>query len=195
MPLCFNGIHGFSNVIPSDVRNFLPKFNGNHENSASHHVELFTNLMGDYEIAHEDVHMKLFVQTLEGDARDWFFFLPACSISSCRQLHSTFMEQFREWVSISDSYDKSLKIHIQSDELVLQFNIRFAKVLNEIPESYRPDDQMCLAVYFDAFDKKMNYLLRDKEPQTLYQAFATARDIENNMKYGLTRGHFSMNDC
>lgn len=164
IPLCFNGILGFLNVIPIDIRKILPKFNGNLDVSASHRVELFIDLMGDYEITHEDVHMKLFVQTLEGDARDWFAFLPTCSISSWNQLHSAFMEKFREWVSISDSYDKFLKIHIESDELVLQFNVRFAKVLNEIPESYKPDDQMCLAVYFDAFDKKMNYLLRDKEP-------------------------------
>ena len=70
MPLNFNGIHGFPNVIPNDVRKSFPKFSGNHLVSASHHVELFIDLMGDYEIAHEDVHMKLFVQTLEGDARD-----------------------------------------------------------------------------------------------------------------------------
>ena len=38
--------------------------------SISHHVELFSDLMGDYEIAHEDLHTQLFVQTLEGDARD-----------------------------------------------------------------------------------------------------------------------------
>ena len=74
------------------------------------------------------------------------------------------MEQFGEWVSIFDSYDKFLKIHIESDELLPQFNIRFAKILNDIPENYRPDGQMCLVVYFDAFDKKMNFLLRDKEP-------------------------------
>ena len=61
MPLNFNGIHGFPNVIPNDVRKRLPKFNGNHLVSASHHVELFIDLMGDYKISHEDVHMKLFV--------------------------------------------------------------------------------------------------------------------------------------
>ena len=70
MPLCFDGIHGFPNVIPNDVRDKFPKFNGNHLVSAIHHVGLFSDLMGDYEIAHEDLHMKLFVQTLEGDARD-----------------------------------------------------------------------------------------------------------------------------
>ena len=94
-----------------------------------------------------------------------------------------------------DSYDKFFRIHIEDGKLVPQFNIRFARFLNDIPESYRPDDQMCLVVYFGLFDKKMNYLLRDKEPQTLYQAFMTARDIENNLKYGLTRSDFSKGAC
>ena len=66
-------------------------------------------------------------------------------------------------VSISNSYSKFLKIHIENGELVPRFNIKFAKVLNEIPKSYRPNDQMCLVFYFDAFDKNLNYLLRDKE--------------------------------
>ena len=70
-----------------------------------------------------------------------------CSISSWGELHSTFMEQFGERVSISNSYDKFLNIHIESDALVPQFNIRFAKVLNEIPKNYRPNDQLCLSIY------------------------------------------------
>ena len=93
--------------------------------------------MGDYEISHEDVHMKLFFQTLEGDARDWFSFLPACSISSWSELHLAFMEQFGERVSISDSYSKFLRFHIEDGELVPQFNIRFVRTLNEIPEKCR----------------------------------------------------------
>ena len=134
MSLCFDGIYGFLNVSPNDVRNKLPKFSGNHLVLASHHVQMFSDLMGNYEISHEDSHMKLFVQTLEGDARDWFSFLPACSISSWDELYSAFMEKFGERVSISDSYDMFLKIHVKYDELVPQFNIRFAKVLNDIPD-------------------------------------------------------------
>ena len=103
-------------------------------------------------------------------------------------------DQFSNMIPKAISYDKFLRIHLENDELVPQFNIRFAIVLNEIPESYRTNNQMCFAIYFDAFDKKMNYPLRDKEPQTLYQAFMIARDIENNLKYGLIKGHFSMND-
>ena len=70
MPLWFNGIYGFPNVIPDDIRKKLSKFSGNHTILASQHVQVFSDLMDDYEIPHEDVYMKLFIQTLEGDARD-----------------------------------------------------------------------------------------------------------------------------
>ena len=163
MPLAFDGIHGFTNPISYNLRNYLPKFGGNHENSTSHHVQMFSDLIGDFEIAHEDEHMKLFVQILKGNARDWFSFLPACSISSWDELLSAFMKQFRERISIFDSFDKFLKIQIKSDELIPEFNNRYSKIVNEITENGKLDDQMYLAVYLDAFDKKMSYLLRDKE--------------------------------
>ena len=114
MLLIFDGIHGFPNSILYNLKNYLPKFSGNHENSANHHVQMFSNLVGDFEIAHEDIHMKLFVQTLEDHARDWFSFLPACSISSWDELLSAFMKQFRERVSISNYFDKFLKIQIRN---------------------------------------------------------------------------------
>ena len=90
--------------------------------------------MGDYEIDHEDVYMKLFIQTLEGDAREWFSFLLVSSISSWSELHAAFMEQFGERATLSDSFDKFLRIHIEEDELVPKFNIRFVRTLNDIPE-------------------------------------------------------------
>ena len=39
----------------------------------------------------------------------------------------------------------------------------------------------------------MSYLLRDKEPKTLYQELMMIIGIENNIKYGLTKSHFSRN--
>ena len=84
-----------------------------------------------------------------------------------------------------------MKIQIRNDELIPKFNIKFVKFVNEIPKKGKLDDQVCLVVYLDAFDKKMSYLLKDKEPRTLHQEFITSIEIENNIKYGLTRSHFS----
>ena len=78
------------------------------------------------------------------------------------------MKKFRERIRIFKYFEKFLKIQIRNDELVPEFNIRFEKVLSEIPKNYKLDDQVCLVVYLDAFDKKISYLLRDKEPKTLH---------------------------
>ena len=72
-------------------------------------------------------------------------------------MYSAFMEQFGERVSIFDSYGKFLRIHIEDDELVPEFNIRFVRTLNEIPEKCRLEDKVCLIVYLGDFDKKMSY--------------------------------------
>lgn len=52
---------------------------------------------------------------------------------------------------------------------------------------------MALVIYLGAYDKKMSYRLRNKEPQSLHQAFQKAMDIEGMIKYGLVKFHNSEN--
>lgn len=46
--------------------------------------------------AEDDVYMRLFVQSLEGDARKWFRNLSANSIDSWVALEATFLDQWGE---------------------------------------------------------------------------------------------------
>jgi hypothetical protein len=46
--------------------------------------------MHQMNIQHEDVLMKLFMYSLEGDAREWYRSLPPSSISSLKEFHATF---------------------------------------------------------------------------------------------------------
>ncbi|GLJ23974.1 hypothetical protein SUGI_0455810 [Cryptomeria japonica] len=147
--------------------------------------------MEDLEIGQEDFFMNLFVQSLKEDARDWFSYLPSCLISSWDELSVAFMEQFGERVNPSLVIKIFMGIQKEEDELIPTFNLRFARTLDDIPRSYRPNNAMCLVVYLVAFDEEMSYLLRDKDPKTLHQAYRTAIDIENNLKYGIPRGYLS----
>lgn len=70
--LNFNGIRGYPNIVPSEIRKCLPKYNGLNSKSANKHMQVFCDLMEDYEIEAEDVVMKLFVQSLKDDVRVWF---------------------------------------------------------------------------------------------------------------------------
>ena len=43
-------------------------------------------------------------------------------------------------------------------------------------------ENVCLTTYFNSFDRKMVYILKDKDPITLRDGFKTTINIENNRK-------------
>ena len=59
--ICFDGILGFPNPIPQEMRKRLPKFFGNNAITCEDHLRIFLDMMSDYEVEAEDVIMKLFV--------------------------------------------------------------------------------------------------------------------------------------
>ena len=58
------------------MRKRLPRFYGNNAITFEDHLRNFLDIMGDYEVEAEDVIMKLCVQSLIEDAREWFKRLP-----------------------------------------------------------------------------------------------------------------------
>ena len=66
--ICFDGILGFPNPIPQEMRKRFPKFVWNNIVTCEDHLRSFLDMMSDYEIEAEDVIMKLFVQSLIEDA-------------------------------------------------------------------------------------------------------------------------------
>jgi hypothetical protein len=48
-------------------------------------------------IHHEDVLMNMFMYSLEGDAREWYRYLPPASISSLKEFHATFSDHCKRF--------------------------------------------------------------------------------------------------
>ena len=44
------------------------------------------------------------------------------------------------------------------------------------------EENVCITTYFNAFNSKMAYILRDKDPKTLREAFKSFVNIENNRR-------------
>jgi hypothetical protein len=62
-------IQGQPHALPTgEYRDRLPKFAGNNAITVEDHLNAFLKFVDDLEVEHEDVVMKMFVQTLEGDA-------------------------------------------------------------------------------------------------------------------------------
>ena len=68
------------------------------------------------------------------------------------------------------------------NESTFDFNVRFQKGIYKLFQVMRLNEDVCLTTYFNAFDSKMAYELRDKDPKTLRDPYKIAVNIENNRK-------------
>lgn len=68
------------------------------------------------------------------------------------------------------------------NESTFDFNVIFWKGMYKLFQVMRLGDDVYLTTYFNPFDIKMAYTLRDKDPRTLRDAYKMAINIESNRK-------------
>ena len=91
-PFNISYVPSFPNVVPTiyEWGDVLPIFGEYRDDNLAEHLLEFHELMHQLGIHHEDVLMKMFTYSLEGDARVWYRPLPLASISSLEQFHTMF---------------------------------------------------------------------------------------------------------
>ena len=91
-PFNFSAVAGFPHPIPTMTEwgYFLPIFRERKEDNPADHLIKFHECMDMLGLQHEDVRMKMFLYSLDGDAREWHFSLPPSSISSLKDFHTVF---------------------------------------------------------------------------------------------------------
>ena len=60
--------------------NIFPKFDGEYNTIVEEHMAKFQDFTNNLLIEYDDVYMRLFVHTLEGEVRKWFRYLPTNSL-------------------------------------------------------------------------------------------------------------------
>eukprot|EP01018_Ginkgo_biloba_P021852 Gb_40590 [translate_table: standard] len=84
------------NDMPNNYLKILPKFDGENNASVEDHMIHFQDFTDNLFIEYDDVYMRLFGQTLEGDVRKWFKDLMVDSIDSWKTFKELFMRQWGE---------------------------------------------------------------------------------------------------
>ena len=90
-PLALNAYHP---LLARSRKNFS-KFSGNGKVTTDEHIKAFfvaTHILG---VGHEDVVVRLLVETLTDSAADWFYHLDDGSITSWNTLRTTFEARFK----------------------------------------------------------------------------------------------------
>jgi hypothetical protein len=76
---------------PNDYMKYFPRFNGEGGVTIEEHLNSFYSFADNFNVEHADVWMRLFVQSLDGEARKWFKSLPPNSTVDIDALDDTFL--------------------------------------------------------------------------------------------------------
>jgi hypothetical protein len=94
-PLDIANIPGQPYALPTtNYVKKMPKFQGNNAINAHNHIDLFLKACEDEGVEHEDATMKMFIATLEGDARAWYKSLLDNSIQGLNPFFEKFLERW-----------------------------------------------------------------------------------------------------
>jgi hypothetical protein len=85
-------------VIPQPMK-YMPKFTGEEDIIAKEHLATFYSYADNLNIENEDVWMKVFVQSLDGEDRKWFRSPDPGSITRIEGLEDVFL---RHWADKKD---------------------------------------------------------------------------------------------
>jgi hypothetical protein len=164
-----------------DYQKYMPKFTGAGEYTAEEHIEAFYAYAENINISEEDVWTRVFVQSLDGQARKWFKELPANSITGIEQLDAAFLKYWGERRDLLYYMSEFGNLKRKEDESVSDFIKRFNKMFGKIPAEIKPSDASAKITFSAAFDAEFCLILRERRSATLALMQDAALEVESNI--------------
>jgi hypothetical protein len=127
------------NSLPvGDYLKYMPKFTGEEDTTAEEHLASFYSYADNLNIENEDVWMRVFVQSLDGEARKWFRGLTPGSIAGIEALDDAFLRHWGDKKDFLYYITEFGSLKRKEGESVSDFSKRFNKMYNKIPTEIKP---------------------------------------------------------
>ena len=170
------------NAMPTgDYQEFMPKFNGIEGVTAEEHLEAFYSYGDNLDINEEDVWMRVFVQSLDGEVRKWFRELPPRSIADIEALDDVFLKHWGNNKDLLFYHDEFGNLQREDGELLSEFNSRFNHMYNRMPAEVRPTPTSAMLTYANTFNSQFCLLLRERRCTSLADMQSAAFEVEANI--------------
>jgi hypothetical protein len=158
------------NPLPAgDYLKYMPKFTEEGDTTAEENLASFYSYVDNLNIENEDVWMRVFVQSLDGEVRKWFRGLAPRSIAGIEALDNVFLRQWgnrKDYIYYMTEFGSLKK---QEEESVSDFSKRFNKMYNRIPAEIKPSEASAQISYASAFDPDFCLVLRERRATSLAQ--------------------------
>jgi len=106
----------------------MPKFTGIEGITVEEHLELFYSYADNLDISEVDVWMRVFVQSLDGEARKWFRELTPRSIADIEALDDAFLKHWGDKKYLLYYHTEFVNLKRESGESLSDFNKRLLYV-------------------------------------------------------------------
>jgi hypothetical protein len=170
------------NALPvGDYLKYMPKFTGEEDITAEEHLSTFYSYADNLNIENEDVWMRVFVQSLDGEARKWFRGLTPGSIAGIEALDDSFLRHWGDKKYFLYYITEFGSLKRKEGESVSDFSKRFNKMYNKIPTEINPTETSAKITYANAFDPEFFLLLRERRATSLAHMQDATLEVESNI--------------
>ena len=138
------------NAMPTrEYQKYRPKFTGTEGVSAKEHLESFYSYVDNLDISEADVWMRVFVQSLDGEAGKWFRELTPRSIADIEALDDAFIKHWGDKKDLLYYHTEFGNLKKENGELSY-FNKRFNRMYSKIPVEVKPTTSFAKLTYASA---------------------------------------------
>jgi hypothetical protein len=170
------------NALPAgDYLKYMPKFTGEEDITVEEHLVAFYSYADNLNIENEDVWMRVFVQSLDGEVRKWFRGLTPGSIVGIEALDDVFLRQWGDKKDFMYYITEFGSLKRKEGESVSDFSKRFNKMYNKIPAEIKPTEASAKITYASAFDPDFCLLLRERRATSLAHMQDATLEVESNV--------------
>ena len=124
---------------------------------------------------------RLFVQSLDGEARKWFRELPTGSITKIDTLDATLLIHWGDRRDYLYCINEFGALKIKNNESLLDFTKRFNKMYQNIPNEINPSETIAMISYANTFEAYFSLLLRERRTPNLATMQESTIQVESNM--------------
>ena len=111
--------------------------------------------------------LRLFVQSLDGEARKWFKSLAANSINTWEAMEEAFVKKWGDRRDHGDTLTEFNTLKKNHNEGVSEFIRRFNKLYFSLPAEMKPHQTAAKVVFVAAFDSEFGFSLIFASPAPL----------------------------
>jgi hypothetical protein len=170
-----------NSILVGDYLKYMPKFTREEDITTDEHLSTFYNYANNLNIENEDVWLRVFVQSLDGEARKWFRVLTLGSIDGIEALDDSVLIYWGDKNDFLYYITKFGSLKRDEGESVSKFSKRFNKMYNKILTEIKPTKTSTRIIYASSFDPNFFLLLRERRDTSLAHMQDATFEVESNI--------------